>query len=288
MADLDSFFAKKDKKKVKGKKFTTTEEIARRLNDTEKKVASATKNEISKKLEECEDGLSTSKITAVPELDDAEVSSIEKIPEVDEKKVVEEEQWDDFKDDYAVDVSNLRITNMITDNDDEGGRASGEGGDDSKLNSGDDKKEGVWKIEEQQKSLESTICEALDADDDMQGVKAQIAARNAQPRWTSQNASEMKAAPLPRGSRAIPGSRRKKEAPDITNATAFPTLADAKTVNPRKKVLDDRDVPEVRVSHNTPRGRDTPNNPQAYRPPMLRTNNRFGALTDQSSLVKHN
>jgi hypothetical protein len=88
MADLDSFFAKKDKKKVKGKKFTTTEEIARRLNDTEKKVASATKSEISKKLEESEDGLSTSKVTAVPELDDAEVSSAEKIAEVDDKKVV--------------------------------------------------------------------------------------------------------------------------------------------------------------------------------------------------------
>merc|ERR1711962_1346560 len=38
MADLDSFFAKKDKKKVKGKKFTTTDEIAKRLEDSEEKL----------------------------------------------------------------------------------------------------------------------------------------------------------------------------------------------------------------------------------------------------------
>ena len=38
MADLDSFFAKKDKRKVKGKKFTSTDEIARRLEETEKKL----------------------------------------------------------------------------------------------------------------------------------------------------------------------------------------------------------------------------------------------------------
>lgn len=37
MADLDDFFAKKDRKKSKGKKFTTTEEIAKKLEETGKK-----------------------------------------------------------------------------------------------------------------------------------------------------------------------------------------------------------------------------------------------------------
>jgi len=38
MSDLDNFFAKKDKKKgKKGKKFTTGDEINKRLEDTEKK-----------------------------------------------------------------------------------------------------------------------------------------------------------------------------------------------------------------------------------------------------------
>lgn len=38
MADLDDFFAKKDKKKPKGKKFTTTEEVAKKLVETGKLV----------------------------------------------------------------------------------------------------------------------------------------------------------------------------------------------------------------------------------------------------------
>lgn len=37
MADLDDFFAKKDRKKAKGKKFTTTEEVAKKLEDTSSK-----------------------------------------------------------------------------------------------------------------------------------------------------------------------------------------------------------------------------------------------------------
>lgn len=37
MADLDDFFAKKDRKKSKGKKFTTTEEIAKKLEETGKR-----------------------------------------------------------------------------------------------------------------------------------------------------------------------------------------------------------------------------------------------------------
>ncbi|KAF2361896.1 Protein CDV3 [Trinorchestia longiramus] len=288
MADLDSFFAKKDKKKVKGKKFTTTDEIAKRLHDTEKKVATAAKSELSRKTEEIDDIISKSNSATSNE---AGVVDLVAVVEVEKEVKVEEEQWDDFKDEAAVDVSNLRITNMTTDDDDDAGRAGGEGGDVGKQNAGDDKKDGVWKVEEQQKSIQSTICEALDADDDMKDVKATVAAMSANPRWTSQLTGEMKPAPLPRGTRVSGGTRRKKEAPDITNATAFPTLADAKTVNPRKKVLDDRDVPEVRVSHNTSRGlggRDQSGGVQAYRPPMLRTNNRFGALTDQSSLVKHN
>lgn len=38
MADLDDFFAKKDKKKGKAKKFVTAEEIAKQLDDTSKKA----------------------------------------------------------------------------------------------------------------------------------------------------------------------------------------------------------------------------------------------------------
>lgn len=44
MADLDNFFAKKDRKKAKGKKFTTTEEIAKKLEETAKRLGKESKD----------------------------------------------------------------------------------------------------------------------------------------------------------------------------------------------------------------------------------------------------
>ncbi|XP_017893453.1 protein CDV3 homolog [Ceratina calcarata] len=44
MADLDDFFAKKDRKKAKGKKFTTTEEIAKKLEETGKRLVKKSKD----------------------------------------------------------------------------------------------------------------------------------------------------------------------------------------------------------------------------------------------------
>lgn len=38
MADLDDFFAKKDRKKAKGKKFATTDEVAKKLEETGKRL----------------------------------------------------------------------------------------------------------------------------------------------------------------------------------------------------------------------------------------------------------
>lgn len=38
MADLDDFFAKKDRKKAKGKKFATTDEVAKKLEETGKRI----------------------------------------------------------------------------------------------------------------------------------------------------------------------------------------------------------------------------------------------------------
>lgn len=37
MADLDDFFAKKDRKKTKAKRFATSDELAKKLEDTTKK-----------------------------------------------------------------------------------------------------------------------------------------------------------------------------------------------------------------------------------------------------------
>lgn len=45
MADLDDFFAKKDRKKSKGKKFATTDEIAKKLE--EKKTEKPKKDKLT-------------------------------------------------------------------------------------------------------------------------------------------------------------------------------------------------------------------------------------------------
>lgn len=52
MADLDDFFAKKDRKKSKGKKYATTEEVAKKLEDTSKKPEKQVKKERTQEGEE--------------------------------------------------------------------------------------------------------------------------------------------------------------------------------------------------------------------------------------------
>lgn len=52
MADLDDFFAKKDRKKSKGKKFTTTDEIAKKLEETGKRMEKLKLKEKPSNIEE--------------------------------------------------------------------------------------------------------------------------------------------------------------------------------------------------------------------------------------------
>lgn len=48
MSDLDDFFAKKDRKKLKNtKKFSTTEEVAKKLEDTSKKTDKVKKDRLA-------------------------------------------------------------------------------------------------------------------------------------------------------------------------------------------------------------------------------------------------
>jgi hypothetical protein len=56
MADLDDFFAKKDKKKSKGKKFTTVDQVAKKLEDTGKKPLDVKPNKKEIKEKSGQDG----------------------------------------------------------------------------------------------------------------------------------------------------------------------------------------------------------------------------------------
>ncbi|CAG2065308.1 unnamed protein product [Timema podura] len=82
MADLDDFFAKKDRKKANRKKFTTTDEIAKKLEETGKKVEKPKK----------EKPPPTSQVPG--EGEEEQVHQVEEIHEEDEWREFEEEKKD--------------------------------------------------------------------------------------------------------------------------------------------------------------------------------------------------
>ncbi|KAL7286170.1 hypothetical protein TKK_0019539 [Trichogramma kaykai] len=120
MADLDDFFAKKDKKKAKGKKFTTTEEIAKKLEETGKKIEKP-------KLKEK---------PINPESGD------------DNQQIEEEDEWKEFEEEKK-DYTGLKIGNLtVTEGpDDDGDNEKGTGNNSSDAESGEPgfKHSGPWK-----------------------------------------------------------------------------------------------------------------------------------------------
>jgi len=296
MSDLDSFFAKKDKKKgKKGKKFTTTEEIAKRLETTEKKVEKTTQSVITPESLKRADELTSSLISGEAAVEAAPVTDAPlDVAEEQEPHEVkpqqpppptqpEEEQWNDFKDDMQVDVSNLKITKLNIEEEEEGrGGAGGDGGDDGSDGSGDDKKDGVWKIEEK-KSIQSTICEAVDSGDtSIADMKATVEQMSANARRNGQQSGEVYVPPSA-AARAATG-RRKKAAPDVSSSMDFPSLADAQANTGRKKNEDNqgRNILRGAAQHNNNplAAREAAAGSGAYKPPMLRTTNRYNALND--------
>ncbi|OAD61007.1 Protein CDV3 like protein [Eufriesea mexicana] len=81
MADLDNFFAKKDRKKAKGKKFTTTEEIAKKLEETAKRLGKKSKDK----------------------------STIQEIEEI--QQIEDEDEWREFEEEKK-DYTGLKIGNL--------------------------------------------------------------------------------------------------------------------------------------------------------------------------------
>ncbi|XP_034951423.1 protein CDV3 homolog [Chelonus insularis] len=119
MADLDDFFAKKDRKKSKGKKFTTTEEIAKKLEETEKRMEKM-------KLKE----------KAVnPEEDDNQPPQ-------------EDEEWKNFEEEKK-DYTGLKLgnlpSNIYSDEDSDDERGTGENSSDGESGEARPKQTGPWK-----------------------------------------------------------------------------------------------------------------------------------------------
>ncbi|XP_071532976.1 protein CDV3 homolog isoform X1 [Panulirus ornatus] len=262
MSDLDSFFAKKDKKKLKGKKFTTTDEIARRLEETEKKLEHQqgikVKTEPVKKVEENSEDTPTSE---EPSQKFCEISRGTQGP-----KNQEEEEWHDFKDEADRDLTDLKITKLQIEDEEEG--EGGSADDDGEKGIHGDKKDGVWKTEPTQTiqapQVPVTTCEPEEKS-------------RSQVQGSSYVPPHMRNISASSHSKSTP--RRNRTAPDINNEMAFPSLSDAQSANPMgawgKRKSNNEGFESVR--HGSTRSFQ-----EDYAPPKLSTANRFDALSDNS------
>jgi len=258
MADLDSFFAKKDKKKVKGKKFTTTDEIAKRLEDCEEKLKVKPKVEPIKKQDDQGDRVGSEK--------DEDKSTIGKQDNV--KK--EEEEWNDFVDESDRDLTDLKITKLNIEDDEDGNQGNNE--DENEKGEEGTRKGGVWQTQTQPTpapQVEEIVVAAVTEE-------KKPAVEEKKGGYVPPHLRNMVASPLPRGNTP---QRRNRQAPDINNEMAFPSLSDAGAANPmgawgRRQ--------NTQGFESVKQGASARSSHDAYDQPKLSTANRFDCLTDNS------
>ncbi|XP_055599217.1 protein CDV3 homolog [Uranotaenia lowii] len=252
MADLDDFFAKKDRKKGKTvKKFTTAEELAKKIEDTAKKADAKRKPTILGGAGA--DG--TAAATAASAAGGDGTGAVD--PPVASKPVepVVEEEWKEFEEERK-DYSGLKLAQLNILNQDSRENASGEdgnemgGGNDGESGggSGDKTGAGAWK------KLDSS------ASGDRQQHEQQQ-----QPRPGSSIHMG-----LGLGLRNRP---TKKTAPDLKNEEFFPTLG---TEVPDPKIKKDTTFEEVKHGGRV-RQSDLPS------AAPLSVGNRFTSLSNDAS-----
>lgn len=247
MTDLDSFFAKKDKKKVKGKKFTTSEEIARRLEESEKK-----------------DQIQVLKTKVEPPIKKLEETAGQEDPSPvqEEPPQKEEEEWNDFKDDQDRDLTDLKIAKLQIEDEEDGGGGSAD--DDGERGEHGDKRDGVWKTESIQAAAPAP---PVTIEPEEKGGRQPLNSSYVPPHLRN-------ASPLPKST-----PRRNRMAPDITNELSFPSLSDAQAANPTgawgKRRFNNEGFESVK--HGSTRVMTDHD-----AAPKLSTANRFDALSDSS------
>uniref|UniRef100_A0A1A9WQP5 Protein CDV3 homolog n=1 Tax=Glossina brevipalpis TaxID=37001 RepID=A0A1A9WQP5_9MUSC len=199
MADLDDFFAKKDKKKSKKPKFLTAEELVKNLEESSKRELVK-----PKKLETITTANSAS----------LSLNSGDGEDKIKNNEQNVEEEWKEFEEEQRKDYSGLKI-GQLTLNDDEEQSVS-DGGDDDGDNEGNINSElgtfsdgGPWK-------------KVIPADEVTQ-IPMEMPKAPVQPyRVKALEASQK-------------SKLRSKAAPDITNSDYFPSLGAARPEEQRKK-----------------------------------------------------
>lgn len=268
MADLDDFFAKKDRKKSKGKKFATADEIAKKLEESKKKVEKTKKEKLpSGTTQDGED----------PNLG-----------------IQDEDEWKDFEE-AKKDYTGLKIQNLtLIEN--EGGDECLDGGDDrddmemEENEAGDfvPKRKvyaGPWKVvaQNQPQPEEPEIKHVEKKPEEVVSTKGSSGSYIPPHVRNSSQYQQPPSYHLGQGQRIV----KSKAAPDVNNQELFPTLSAAKSVEPvtgawgRKKRDEGVGFEEVRNSKShSSRFSDSSAKMATGK---LALGNKFGALTQDQS-----
>ncbi|XP_034107991.1 protein CDV3 homolog [Drosophila albomicans] len=267
MAELDDFFAKKDKKKSKSKaKFVTADELVKNLEEGTKREVAA--NAVKpRKPEVATAAVAAAVASAGGVAEGGENESNTKIAEpVNEPPPPVEEEWKEFEQEQRKDYSGLKIGQLtinekqqqqiqqsddLDDDDDEYSDDYGNG--DSNTNSSG---HGPWK-------------KLIPAEE-----VTQIPVETEKPSAKTYVPPAYRASGLGMGSGSSSGLRARRTAPDITNTEFFPTLSAARPEEQRKK-KNEPAFEEVRHGGRYQRVQETTAAPVA-------ATNRFQSLDDEA------
>lgn len=248
MADLDDFFAKKDRKKNKStKKFSTTDEIAKKLEDNAKKTEKVKK---------------------------------ERIPEGDEANTQahDQDEWKDFEEEKK-DYSGLKIGNLTIGGNSDGVSGAAENSSGDQQTDGEDagqeseKKSGPWKKIDESSGGQQAPQEVKEE------VKAPEAKKPDPPAKTGAYLPPSMRNPAPQQHQMPPSRLKSKAAPDIHNEEFFPTLS--KTSDHKKNRSEGSF--EVVSSNRSSSYRQADNSKiSSSQGPKLNLGNRYNTLSNDS------
>ncbi|CAH1403736.1 unnamed protein product [Nezara viridula] len=269
MADLDDFFAKKDRKKSKGKKFATADEIAKKLEETGRRAEKLKKEKNQ-----------TSQLTTT---------------DVDEQgnAVQDEDEWREFEEEKK-DYTGLKIQNLTLAEYDSGeeGNSAGEGEEEGGMEENESgelvpkkKSQGPWRV----------VASAAPAEEApvVEEVEKPPPQQPPQPQQTGSYVPPALRAQANKQPASFTNSRlRRKVAPDVKSEELFPTLSAAVTHEPassnpwnkRKGGKDDTNV----VGGGFEEVRNSKSHTARYEAPHLQAKslalgNKYGALNSEQS-----
>ncbi|KAJ9586304.1 hypothetical protein L9F63_020012, partial [Diploptera punctata] len=259
MADLDDFFAKKDRKKGKGKKFTTTDEIAKRLEETGKKVEKTKK----------EKAVLPSQTQGQGEEDQG-------------SQVQEDDEWKEFEEEKK-DYTGLKIGNLqINEGDGDIGEGEEEADQEMEENEAGEMvpkrkvQSGPWKMmnQPQPTAIETPEPPVVEKRPETISSNSYVP-----PHLRGQHKEPAHSSP----------GAKSKAAPDISSEEYFPSLSAAKSIEPSgargRRRHEEESFEEVRnsKSHSSRYSDMATKMSGGTAGPKLNLGNKFGALSQDQS-----